>query len=492
MPTIRERVTAAWTAFTIPRALDTFAGIEATISDIGRRALLPEWYFAAPFGQPRGVNIMRVRELAETTFVNMCVTTIVDEFAAVPWDIVPKDGVDLSDKVQSQIDEVKEFLMKPNHNKETLSDLKRQWGRDVLVVDAGVLVKVFDDKSYEGEYLKPEKKYAKEEKKIKVSKNVYYKDGPKEGRFKKKEVMEKSFHPLKELGSRTLIELYCRDGSTFLADGDYTGFVHRYYQYVFKIPRREPTIFDRDEIVYSMKNPRSYSFYGWSAVQSLEDIVQTLKSWVLHHEGSFKEKGQPPGIVSILDISKVELERLREYWKKEIKGKPHKLAIIGRDAKFTSTQVTGRDMEMLATMQWFMKYVMAMYNLNIPILSLSGQAPKAGTEALIQREKTKAILPLMQLFQHEMNAEVLPEFGYEDIEFKFLAYDLEEDERKRKMQIADVDSGILTINEVRTEDRGKDPVPWGDEPMKGGGSPFGQPPPLPFQEFQRSIKKEVK
>jgi len=468
MPTLRERVNA----FMRPTAeRDTFSSLSYDYAITGRRALLPEWYFQAPYGQPRKINADEIRELAKTPFIQLCTTTIIEDFATTPWLIVPKNKDEFD---QSHVDEETFFLNNPNLNKETLPDLMRQWARDLLELDAGVFVKVFDESSYETS-------------EFSTAEHKYYKFGEKDGLFKcdveVKKKMKKLNKSLKEKGKRVLKELYVRDGTTFLKDGDYTGFVHRYYQYAFKLPRRDPQIFDRDEIVYSMKCPRSYSFYGWSPIQSLEDLVRALKEQIIYHLAFAREKGVPDGILSIMDISTVELNRLREYWKKEIKGKAHKFAVIGREAKFTSTQVTSRDMEMLSSQQWFMKIIMACFNLNVPILSLIGEAPKAGTWALQQRERHKAILPLLQLFENEMNTEILSEFNYPDVEFKFQTYDLEEDKMKRDMQISDLNVGVTTINEVRTEERGKDPVAWGDEPfslgihaMQTGGLPMTQMP----------------
>ena len=461
IPTLRERVNA----FLRPPDRDLFTSLSYDYRETGRRALLPEWYFQAPYGQPRKVNIDEIRELAKTPFIHLCVTTIIEDFATTPWNIVPKD----KDKFnQSHIDNILEFLKTPNKNKETLMDIMRQWARDILEVDAGVIVKVFSDDSYEDSQA------------FETVEHQYKKDGE----FRSDKKIEKQWHPLKQ--KRQMVEIYCRDGSTFLKDGDYTGFVHRYYQYSFKLPRRSPQLFDRDEIVYSMKNPRSYSFYGWSPIQSLEDLIRTLKEQIIMQLAYAREKGVPDTIISILDISPLELKRLREYWKMEMKGKAHKVAVIGREAKVTPVAVTPKDLEFLSSQQWFMKLVMACFNLNIPLLSLMGEAPRAGTWALQRRERHKAILPLVQLFENEMNTEILSEFQFDDVEFKFQTYDIDEDKMKRDMQIADINIGITTINEVRQKERGLNPVPWGEEPF----NPITYTGGMAMTQFPKSVEKK--
>ena len=461
-----------------------FTGFD--IDTEGRRALMPEWYFQAPYGQPRNVDITELRNLSKSAFIHICTKTIVDDFACTPWEIAPKDPHAFDEK---HVEELTFFCEHPNKNKETLEDLKRQWAKDVLSVDAGVIVKVFDGKSYDDNV--QDGKTVRKEFFKNVDKDGYIKpDADNIGEAKATEdfsilKIDQNFKPLREVGMRKLKEIYCRDGSTFLPDGDYTGFIHRWFQYSYKLPNRNPQLFSRDEIVYSMMSPSSYSFFGWSPLQSLEDVIRTLKEAVLYSLTGLTERGVPEGIISVLDISKSELERLQTYWQKEIKGKHHKFAVLGRDAKFTGISVTARDMEFLSTQQWFMRYVMAIYNIDIPVLSLRGEAPKAGSLAIIKRERQKAILPLLQLWEHEMNAEILSEFGYDDVEFKHRTYDIDEDKIKRDMDIADVNAGILTINEVRQMNRELDPVFWGDSPP----IQFTRPP---IDQFREGVKEEEK
>lgn len=470
MPTWRERL-GGWIGG-VKR--DTFFGVEKPTT--GRRAMLPDWYFYAPYGQPRGVDISNIRNLAGSAFIQLCVNTIADEFSQAPWNIVPidKDAYD-----ESHVEILTEFFLKPNQNKETLTDIRRQWARDILTIDAAVIYKVFDEASYEGSYDAGTKSYVKKQTQIDMTKHIYYKQGSKRGQHKRDEIVKYTWSPLKPqyseagkfTGARTLQEIYCRDGSIFLADGDYTGYIHRWIQYSPKLPFREPMIFDRDEIVYTMKNPRSHSFYGYSPIQALEDIIRTLKAQVLQQQGLLKEKAVPEGILSFIDAGPAEMKRLKEYWSKELAGKQHKIAVIGREGKWTPIQITSRDMEMLQWQRWFMKLVLAVFDLNIPVISLQGTAPRAGTEALVKRERRKAVLPLLALFEEEINNNILPEFGFDDVEFKFDTFDLTEALREREMFYGDIDSGLRTVNEIRAE-MGLDDVAWGNEPKQQAMSPI--------------------
>jgi len=101
-----------------------------------------------------------------------------DEIASLDWDIIPKDEYKY-EWVAKAIKEVKEFLMYPNKNREPFSYLIRALVKDILEIDAGVIVKVFDVNSYDFDNIEP-----------------------------------KSGAPmLKPKGQRRLTELYVRDGA---------------------------------------------------------------------------------------------------------------------------------------------------------------------------------------------------------------------------------------------------------------------------------------
>lgn len=430
-----------------------------------RRAQIPEWYYFPVFGQPRGVNISKLRELARLPCIDIPVTSITDEFARIKYKIVPIDEGNYS---QANIEIVEKFFKHPNKNGETESHIRRAWARDLLQIDAGALTKVFTKGSFGG---KKKESYIKNE-----YSGIDFKSGmidpleaiTKEIKTSEKRI-EKEFKPLKDIGQRELVELYSRDGSSFNVDADVTGRVHRYFQYNPKIPLKEPLVFDKDEIVYSMKNPRSYSFYGWAVAQTVETIALTIKSQDEYFLGYYKEKGIPDGVISILESNKLELKRLKEHWRKDSIGRRHKFAILGRDAKFTPMILTSRDMEVLSTQQWLYKVCMAMYHVNIPIMTLRGDAPKAGLEGMTQEEKMKALEPIISEWENKINNEVIPDvlqipLDEVDVKYELELYNQAEDAKMREMQRADAQAGILTVNEIRAE-RGLDPVSWGDTPQ---------------------------
>ena len=146
MPTLGRRLSSAYNSFMRPDIDRPVLFTGFNIDTEGRRALMPEWYFQAPYGQPRNVDITELRDLAKTAFIHTCVKQIVDDFATTPWEIVPKDPHNFNEQ---HVSILTDFCEHPNKNKETLEDIKRMWAKDILTIDSGVLVKVFSDDSFD-------------------------------------------------------------------------------------------------------------------------------------------------------------------------------------------------------------------------------------------------------------------------------------------------------------------------------------------------------
>ncbi|KKL59775.1 hypothetical protein LCGC14_2211940, partial [marine sediment metagenome] len=121
----------------------------ASINEEGRggvhKEVIPNFMYKPPFGYPRFVDLAAIRILSATPYVDMCITTIIDEVCSIKWDIIAEDatGKPVEGK-ESEIAHVKAFFDNPNTNKESWEYMMRVFLRDVLEVDSGVIVKVFN------------------------------------------------------------------------------------------------------------------------------------------------------------------------------------------------------------------------------------------------------------------------------------------------------------------------------------------------------------
>lgn len=414
---------------------------ENTTTEAYKFGYATEWFFNPLYGQPRKVNITQIRNFANSIWIRMCVDTITEEVTSIPYQIKVKEGIDPTPQHQKQIEEVTSFLDNPNRNKETYSHIMKQVMRDILEIDAGVIIKVFDKK---GE----------------------------------------------------LIELYARDGGTFLKNVDRFGIEKGYYQYSFKVPNNKPIEFNPREVSYFMAHPRTSSFYGWSPIQSLLEILETLNNTIRYNKEFFNQNAIPNGILEVLIKDKDKFKRFREGWENEVKGQFHKMPIINFESKWTPFNMSNKDMEFLDSQSWYMKLVMAMFKIPPSELGFTDNVNYATASSQERVGIRKTIKPYLDLLEYKTNAEIMPEFGYEDLEFCFDEPDYAGEQVKRQQEKTDLELGVRTINEVRAE-RGLEPVEWGDTPYKG------QPDlnsyideevlsGLPAKSKKQNIKKKVK
>lgn len=383
-----------------------------------------------------------LRQFSQTFWVSSCVKTIMDEISSLDWDVVAKDGYEY-EWVQEYIAEIKNFLMHPNKNNESFNVIMRAWIKDVLEIDAGVIVKVFDVNSYDFMQIEP-----------------------------------KSGAPmLKPLGQRKMTELYVRDGASFLKEIDKFGFNKGYWQYSYQIPAH-PMWFNRDEIVYCVEHPRSMSTYGYARTQAILDIIKSLHYSTLYNKRFFEESPIPDGALSLLDTNEVEMKAFLSWWNTEFKAQPHKLAVINKDVKWQPFNVTNRELEFLDTQKWYFNMVISMFGLTPSELGITEGLNRATSATQAELVKRKGIRPFLKLFENYINMGIIPEFQYEGVEFQFIYDDPAEKLARLTNWQMELSMSVKTPNEVR-EEMGLEPIEGGDVPANQqsrfvtGGQPEG-------------------
>jgi SPP1 gp7 family putative phage head morphogenesis protein len=358
------------------------------------------------------------------------VNTIVDEISGLDWDIVPKDEV-MYEQVREEIKNIKSWLEYPNKNGESFMEITRSWLKDMLEVDAGVLTKVFDVGSYDFEHLEP-----------------------------------KSGAPLlKPRGQRTMVELYARDGSSFLKEVDKFGFLAGYWQYSYQIPAH-PMWFNRDEVSYLCEHPRSMSCYGYARTQAILDIVKTLHYSNLYNKKYFEELPIPDGLIGLEETNEAEMKAFMDWWNFEFKAQPHKVAAVNKKLTWTPFNITNKELQFLESQMQYYKFVISMFGLTPAELGVTDDLNRATSATQAELSKRKGIRPILKLLEKRVNEDVISEFLVDGIEFQFIYDDPAEKKAKLDNWKLELDMGVKTINEVRNE-LGLEPVEWGDQANTG-------------------------
>jgi hypothetical protein len=171
-----------------------------------------EWYYNSLKGQPRYTDIGKLRSLANKESIQNRINEIIDTIMYQGWTVT---GQGTREVFKHFNFELRPFLY------------------DILIIDAGVLVKTFLRTSYKQ--------------------------------------TKASGYQLKPLSQRRLESLRAVDGGCFLKEVDVNGIVHRYWQYSYKHPHVAPVQFDVAEVAYCSWHPLSYSVYGHSPLEAYRD-----------------------------------------------------------------------------------------------------------------------------------------------------------------------------------------------------------------------------
>jgi len=414
-----------------------------------REPVFPEWFFTARIGQPRKINYLEIRKFARSPWVQMVINTIKKEIMTIPWDV---ESADEEDELNESLkEEVKSFLEKVDSESNSILDICNEGITDIAEIDALTWVKVYSNDSYEM-------------KEVPVLNDVG-------------NVIGVENRPvLKPFGKRKLLEVRSADPATFLKQIDIFKRMQYFYQYSWKNPRSSPLRFEPDEVAYNMMNKRSYKLYGFSPIQSIQQILELLIQSTRFNKDNFKNNAFPDGIISLPGANPDSMKQFKELWLKQVKGKPHKLIWHNTDAKFTPFNLTNRDMEWLEGQKWFFHLVFGVYGVSPTEAGFHENVNRSTQEGQERVTVKNAIKPYLKLLEETINKFVLPDLLQDEkplVRFVFKPKDHVAEQIEFDQAMAELDKGTLTINEYRRL-RGREPISGGDEPSNLASSRIAQ------------------
>jgi len=417
-----------------------------------RLPVYSQWFYTAPMGQPRNINVTDLRTFGKCAWTQMVKNTIKKELSIIPYDVVPVDDDDETD-YEEDIKKVKDFLNRVNGDNECLSDIVIPMIEDVCDIDAGAWVKVYTNSSY-----------------MIGQVPVYDIAGD--------IVSTREGLILKPLGQRELKEIRIADGSTLLKQVDYYRRLLCWYQYSYKNPRSNPRMFFPDEVIYFMMNSRSDSVYGFSPLQSVQQVLEVLINSTRWNKDYFKNNAIPDALVGLPGATPESMKQFKDMVENTTRGKAHKLLYHNTAATFQSLVTSARDMEWLEGQKWYFHLVFAVYGMSPTEVGFHenvNQGNQAGQERVTVKN---AIKPFLTLIEKNINRNVITEIlqvPNPKIKLVFLPKDHAEEQIEFDQAMQELDRKVITINEYRRR-KGLDDVEWGDEPTQpqsmSGGSSF--------------------
>jgi phage portal protein BeeE len=213
--------------------------------------------------------------------------------------------------------------------------------------------------------------------------------------------------------------------------------------------------------------------YGLSPIEGILSVVANILNADNYNSTYFEEGAFPPIILQLIgQVNQRDLEAYREYLVSELTGNFHRPAIMATE-KAESLQIhnlkdnSNRDMQFMEYQNWLAKLCCAMYGLSpqdIGLTDTTGSKSVADEQSEISN--SKGYSSILHLLQEVINEDIIwKDLGYEDLEFHWVATDIQNPQEESMMYDRDLRNGTLTLNEVR-EKRGEIPyAKWADEPM---------------------------
>jgi len=349
--------------------------------------------------------------------------------------VVPTDPtIEIREATKRRIKTIKRFLERPNDNKETFTNLRKKFIRDLQIFGHGAFEKVVDDTL--------------------VTQN----------------------------DTRQLLEIHNLQASHLNVNADKFGNLPERNTYILREGNfstnhtNDPIIYDKDEVIFVVLNPMVGSLYGTKPLDTLANAIASDLLRASYNSNFFVNGSEASGIITLDGASPKEMKKFQESWRCKHGGvrQAHRIAVVNKAVNYVRMALTNQDMQFQEYGDEIRKKIFSVFNMQPAILGIDDQAGgqiKNKTEAM-ECYKEGAIKPILCLEADAYTREIVQDgFGYDDIRISFDEIDALDKRAQAEIDNLDLASGVIVINEVRAK-RGMQPKPWGDTPvttMPGGG-----------------------
>lgn len=372
-------------------------------------------------------------------WVRACVDRIVDTVVDIP-PIVKALKIDtktgLSDDTKRNMEKLEEWLIRPNSQFQTLDSLRKQVYRDILIYDAGAV----------------------------------------------ELAQSKSVTPDDKL--RTNLEIYAVPGNTLQLNVDERGiFTDPEVAYVQVDEALKPIkSFSLESFIYLMNNPTASDVYGLSPLETLAKTVTSDLEASSFNADFFSNNATPRFAVLMSGMghgqASTAAKRFRTWWDEELQGKAHRPILISTDGgkiEFQRVGLNQNEMQFQEYSRWLLAKIMAVYRMQPIILGvIDSNTGKMNSAIQLELFKRHATKPLLSIFFNKLNLHAV--FNYFKIKDAYISYDLDlgDKESMAKQHELYLRNGVITINQIRVNYFGWEPVEWGNVPyLQNNLSPFG-------------------
>jgi len=258
------------------------------------------------------------------------------------------------------------------------------------------------------------------------------------------------------------------------------GFVSNDRAYVQVSRNASQNFLDKNDVIVFMMNPvTDMRFFGYG-ISPMETLYRVVLSDIYIDKGNidyYRKGGTVPEIILNLEpvpskegvlnqISQSQLEDIQRNIQAIMTGDFTQVPIIS-GAKVNVTDLKGkrRDMQFKELAEYIIRKICAVFQVSSQEVNLLEGFKSSDGEVQAELTRSKGLHTLMIAISEFMTYEVLDELRPEgDLKLWFEEPEEKEADKQWGTQ-RKLTAGVLSINEVRSED-GLYPVPWGDTPLQ--------------------------
>jgi HK97 family phage portal protein len=246
------------------------------------------------------------------------------------------------------------------------------------------------------------------------------------------------------------------------------------------------TQYDPSEFVHFRFADPDNDLYGLSPLESLTSTVAQDLFAQTYNEAFFANSAQTGIVFNMRNASKEEVERNREFLKKEYTSaaNAHKPLLLEGDVDVSKSVSSPAEMQFIEGRKQLTMEILAVFDL--PYTKLGGTSESANRSQSSENDKTfrsETIKPLQSVVEEVINEQLLYViFNIKDTLFQHAEVDFRDESAQMDMYIKGLSHGIYTINYVRNK-LGLPPIEGGD--IASLSTPLGL---MPVQEVESAAQ----
>ena len=241
--------------------------------------------------------------------------------------------------------------------------------------------------------------------------------------------------------------------------------------YSFEPQGFEQVKYSNDELVYIVANPQ-HEGYGLSPLSIASYIIMGSLYADEYNMDYFKHSNIPPGIINLgHDITEEQVKEFKGMWEQELRGQGgmHKIVVTGGSDKLQFIPVrpgNNRDMQMMEYIKWTAKIKCACYGLSLQDIGLTDGLGGLGGGGVANVQKSlsqaRGIRSILNLLESYINQEIVKtDYSFKDVKFEWNYEEGKDSIQQAQVDKLDIDNGVISINERRKK-LGIKPIDGGD------------------------------